>query len=90
MNQLERRVGRLEGVANPVFSREELRFIEDLMRRIKAARARIRAYRPEFASSAGPDMTEIPLLPNGRLDIAAALQRSVDWHKAQLIKTEVV
>jgi len=83
MSRNERRVERLEEIANPTPDLDEQRRCEELLRKIEEGRARVMAD-PRYKPLAGrPDFSGTPLLPNGKVDIAAILQRWTTWHKQQ-------
>jgi hypothetical protein len=83
MSKNERRVERLEEIANPTPDPEEQRRCEELFRKMEEGRARVMAD-PSYKPLAGrPDLSGIPPLPNGKVDIAAILQRWTTWHKQQ-------
>ena len=72
MNGLTRRVDRLEDERLP--DAETARRNEELQAAIEAGRKRVLEANPDFEFSDSP-MEPAPLLPNGKLDLAAALER---------------
>ena len=83
MSRIERRVERLEEIANPPLTSEEQRRNEELANSIENARARVMAD-PNYKPLEGrPDFSDILPLPNGKANIVAILRRWEVWHKQQ-------
>ena len=83
MNRIERRIERLEEIANPTLSPEEQRRREELARQMAAGRARVMADPNYVPRNGRPDFSDIPPLPNGKENIVAILNRWISWHKQQ-------
>jgi len=88
VSNIEKRVERLEDKVNPIISPEEQRHLEELGRRIERGRERVLADNPNRQVFPRPEISDIPPLPNGRVDIGAILERSVAWYRACLEKQQ--
>lgn len=90
MNGLQKRVVKLEEAANPTPEPEEALRAEKLREAIKEGRERVLAFDStrKFLELNDSPLPGVLFLPNGKVDLAAAINAGREWAAADAIQSQ--